>query len=98
MNLPPTQRRTVGNVVIDVEEPQILEIHPVDRKPAQQQDAATFPKLFTPQSPVRRLYFVGKECPVYFYRSREVRRLAEGAGLKALFSDCGPIWTIAFEK
>lgn len=57
---------------------------------------ATFPKLFTPQSPVRRLYFVGKECPVYFYTAKEVRRLAGAADAEAKFIDCGPIWTIAF--
>ncbi len=41
---------------------------------------ATFPKLFTPQSPIRRLYFVGKETAVYFYTPAEVRRLRRRRG------------------
>ena len=58
---------------------------------------ATFPKLFTPQSPIRRLYFVGKETAVYFYTAAEVRRLAAAVNRTARFLNCGPIWTIAFD-
>jgi hypothetical protein len=57
---------------------------------------ATFPKLLTPQMPVRTLYFVGKETPVYFYTARRIRRLAKSVGYSAQFVNCGPIWTIAF--
>jgi cyclopropane fatty-acyl-phospholipid synthase-like methyltransferase len=57
---------------------------------------ATFPKFYTPQMPVRQMYFVGKETPVYFYTPGEVRKLAQCVGRKAEFVNCGPIWTIAF--
>jgi cyclopropane fatty-acyl-phospholipid synthase-like methyltransferase len=57
---------------------------------------ATFPKLLTPQMPVRTLYFVGKETPVYFYTAGRIRRLAKSVGYSAQFVNCGPIWTIAF--
>lgn len=56
---------------------------------------ATFPKLFTPQMPVRTLYFVGKEAPVYFCTAGQVRDLAT-AGYSTEFVNCGPIWTVAF--
>lgn len=57
---------------------------------------ASFPKLFTPQMPVRRLYFVGKETPVYFYTKNGVKKIARGANRNAIFTNCGPIWTISF--
>ena len=57
---------------------------------------ATFPKLLTPQSFVRRLYFVGKETPVYFYREAAVTALAQAVDRVPLFVDCGPIWTVSF--
>ena len=59
---------------------------------------ATFPKRYTPQMPVRRLYFVGKETPVYFYTSAEVRALARAVGRVPLLVNCGPIWTVSFAR
>jgi magnesium-protoporphyrin O-methyltransferase len=76
----------------DVRGPFLAHLAALTRGPV----VATFPKRFTPQMPVRRLYFVGKECPVYFYTSKAIRELARGAGREAQLVDCGPIWTIAF--
>lgn len=59
---------------------------------------ASFPKQITPQMPVRRLYFIGKETPVYFYRSRQVRELAAAVDRVPLLVDCGPIWTVSFAR
>jgi len=59
---------------------------------------ATFPKLFTPQTPIRYYWLKQQDCPVYFYTSRQIEALAASCGLRARFHDCGPIWAIEFEK
>ncbi len=58
---------------------------------------ATFPKRYTPQTPIRYLWLKNQDCPVYFYTKREIEALARRAGLSAEFHNCGPIWTVAFK-
>ncbi|UCD57249.1 MAG: methyltransferase domain-containing protein [Candidatus Hydrogenedentota bacterium] len=55
---------------------------------------ATFPKLLTPQAPLRKLWFLGKKAKLYLYTRGQVRRLAEREGMQCKFVDCGPIWTV----
>jgi magnesium-protoporphyrin O-methyltransferase len=57
---------------------------------------ATFPKLFTSQSPLRKLWFVGKKAKLYLYTARRVRSLATQAAVNCKFVNCGPIWTVEF--
>ncbi len=59
---------------------------------------ATFPKLYTPQTPIRRRWLQNQNCPVYFYTKREIEAAAREAGLSAKFYNCGPIWTVAFSQ
>ncbi len=59
---------------------------------------ASFPKLLTPQSAIRRAYFVGKETRVYFYRQAAITALARAIDRVPLFVDCGPIWTVSFAR
>jgi 2-polyprenyl-3-methyl-5-hydroxy-6-metoxy-1,4-benzoquinol methylase len=59
---------------------------------------ATFPKRFTPQMPIRYLWLKRQNCPVYFYRAKEVEALGRGLGLRVRFHDCGPIWAVEFDK
>ncbi|MBI4832955.1 MAG: methyltransferase domain-containing protein [Candidatus Lindowbacteria bacterium] len=57
---------------------------------------ASFPKLITPQAPLRRLWFVGKKARLYLYTARRVADLGREAGADSTFIDCGPIWTVEF--
>ncbi|MBI5118430.1 class I SAM-dependent methyltransferase [Candidatus Poribacteria bacterium] len=57
---------------------------------------ATMPKLFTPQTPLRKLWFVGKRAKLYLYTARRVRSLAAQAEANCRFVNCGPIWTVEF--
>lgn len=59
---------------------------------------ATFPKLVTPQSLVRRAYFIGKETPVYFYRACDIGALARAVNRVPTRVHCGPIWTVSFAR
>jgi 2-polyprenyl-3-methyl-5-hydroxy-6-metoxy-1,4-benzoquinol methylase len=59
---------------------------------------ATFPKLYTPQTPIRYVWLKRQDCPVYFYTSGQVQALGRSVGLDVRFHDCGPIWAIEFEK
>jgi 2-polyprenyl-3-methyl-5-hydroxy-6-metoxy-1,4-benzoquinol methylase len=59
---------------------------------------ATFPKLYTPQTPIRYIWLKRQDCPVYFYTSAQIRTLGRAAGLDVRFHDCGPIWAIEFNK
>ena len=59
---------------------------------------ASFPKRHTPQAPVRRLYFIGKEARLYLYTPAQVAALASAAGRVHTVMDCGPIWTVAFTR
>lgn len=64
----------------------------------QQRIVATFPKRYTPQTPIRYQWLKNQNCPVYFYTKREIKALARQAGLSETFHNCGPIWTVAFTK
>jgi SAM-dependent methyltransferase len=59
---------------------------------------ATFPKLFTPQMPIRYYWLKQQDCPVYFYTRGQIESLAAACGLRPTFHDCGPIWAIEFQK
>jgi len=57
---------------------------------------ATFPKLVTPQAPLRKIWFVRKKAKLYFYTARRVRCLGRQEGMECKFVNCGPIWTVEF--
>ena len=59
---------------------------------------ATFPKLFTPQAPLRKLWFVGKKANLYFYTARQVNGIGKREGMGCEFAECGPIWTVEFSR
>lgn len=59
---------------------------------------ATFPKRYTPQTPIRYLWLRNQGCPVHFCTGREIHALARDAGLGAKLHNCGPIWTVSFTK
>ena len=65
---------------------------------AGQKVIAMFPKLYTPQVPIRYLWLRRQSCPVYFYTGKQVEALGRGQGLTVRFHDCGPIWTVEFGK
>lgn len=57
---------------------------------------ATFPKRFTPQAPIRKLLFLIKKQPVFFYTKGMIKDLAQRHNLKVIFHNSGPIWTGEF--
>jgi ubiquinone/menaquinone biosynthesis C-methylase UbiE len=59
---------------------------------------ATFPKLLTPQAPLRKLWFLGKKARLYFYTAPQVHRLGVREGMACEFVNCGPIWTVEFSR
>ena len=59
---------------------------------------ATFPKLFNHQSPIRYLWLLQQNCPVYFYTRKSIGKLANNFNLHPYFYDCGPIWVVDFKK
>jgi SAM-dependent methyltransferase len=65
---------------------------------AREKIVATFPKRFTPQTPIRYFWLKNQNCPVYFYRAKEIEALGGRFGLEARFHDCGPIWAVEFVK
>lgn len=42
----------------------------------------SFPKKFTPQMPIRKLWLMTKKCPAYFYTKEEIKKLYSSAGVK----------------
>jgi 2-polyprenyl-3-methyl-5-hydroxy-6-metoxy-1,4-benzoquinol methylase len=65
---------------------------------AREKVVATFPKRFTPQMPIRYYWLKKQNCPVYFYRAKQVEALGARFGLQVRFHDCGPIWAVEFVK
>lgn len=59
---------------------------------------ATFPKAYAFQRPIRTMWLASQNCPVYFYWKQEIEALGKKCKLKTKFYDCGPIWTVVFEK
>ncbi|MBI5575901.1 MAG: class I SAM-dependent methyltransferase [Deltaproteobacteria bacterium] len=59
---------------------------------------ATFPKKFVPQSLIRYCWLKRQDCPVYFYTRDRIEEIGGRFGLLARFIDCGPIWTVAFDR
>lgn len=41
----------------------------------------SFPKKMTPQMPIRKIWLMLKNCPVYFYTKREVETILKKAGI-----------------
>jgi len=64
-----------------------------------QKIVATFPKRYTLfQTPIRYLWLRRQSCPVYFYTKRQIRAIARQLDLSLKFHNCGPIWTVEFQK
>lgn len=59
---------------------------------------ATFPKMFVFQTPIRRILFLIKRQPVFFYTKIMIMDMAKRHGLDANFYNSGPIWTVEFIK
>lgn len=65
---------------------------------AKRKIVATFPKMFVIQMPIRRLLFLMKRQPVFFYTSGMIRAMAARHDLKVILHNSGPIWTAEFVK
>ncbi len=58
----------------------------------------TFPRKYAYQSLLRKIWLKKNHCPVYFYTMDNIKQLSRRLGLKPTFFDCGPIWTVKFQK
>lgn len=43
---------------------------------------SSFPKKYTPQMPIRKIWLLTKNCPVYFYTVNDIKKLYQQAGFK----------------